>query len=183
VTSHRSLVWIVAACLAVGASLQAQEKPPSPGPIPLKVQIVVARYRGEKKVSSLPYSMIVNASSGSRASLRLGTNLPIPVTTTPKDGPPLTSFQYRSVGINIDCTGTTLEGGRFKLDIDIEDSSVTEESGPRDLAKTAQAPALGSFKFTDSLILKDGQSSELMAATDKLTGDVTKIEVTLTVIK
>jgi hypothetical protein len=49
--------------------------------------------------------------------------------------------------------------------------------------KTNEAPAFQSFNLSDSLILKDGQSSELLAATDKVTGEVTKIDVTLTVIK
>jgi RNA polymerase sigma factor (sigma-70 family) len=37
--------------------------------------------------------------------------------------------------------------------------------------------------FLASLILRDGQTSEFTAATDKITGEVTKIDVTLTVIK
>ena len=182
-TSHRPLVFIVVACLAIGARPQAQEKPAPSGPVPLKVQIVVAQYRGDKKISSIPYTMIVNASGGGRASLRLGARLPIPTTTTTKDGPPVTSYQYQQIGINIDCTGTIMDGGRFKLDINIEDSSVSDGPSSGSVPKTNEVPAFQSFNLSDSLILKDGQSSELLAATDKVTGEVTKIDVTLTVIK
>ena len=40
-----------------------------------------------------------------------------------------------------------------------------------------------SFSLSDSVVLKDGQTSEFVAATDKLTGEVTKIDVTLIVVK
>jgi hypothetical protein len=39
------------------------------------------------------------------------------------------------------------------------------------------------FRTTNQLVLRDGQSSEFTAATDKVTGEVIKATVTLTVIK
>jgi hypothetical protein len=37
------------------------------------VQIVISRFQGERKISSLPYTLSVNANAGTnRASLRMG---------------------------------------------------------------------------------------------------------------
>ena len=178
---HRFALLVVAACLAVAGPLHAQQPPPAPGPVPLKVQIVIARYKGDRKISNIPYSMIVNASTGSKAQLRLGTNLPVATGIVQKDGPQTPSFTYQSIGTNIDCLASVMDTGRFKLDINVEDSSVSE-TGTGGATKL-DVPAFQSFKFSDSIILKDGQSSEFTAATDKITGEVTKIDVTLTVIK
>ena len=45
----------------------------------LRVQILLARYQGEKKISSLPYMLGV-VSNGAKTSLRMGTQLPIATT-------------------------------------------------------------------------------------------------------
>ena len=44
----------LATLLTAGSTLRAQT-PPKPAPIPIKIQIVVTRYDGEKKIASLPY--------------------------------------------------------------------------------------------------------------------------------
>jgi type II/III secretion system protein len=173
------------ACLVLaGADLGAQEKPPI---IPLKVQIVISRYQGEKKVSSLPYMIAVNANLN-KTSLRLGSQVPILSTSfaqaggDSKESKPLQSYQYRQVGTFIDCSAHTLPDGRFQLDITIDDSSVysNERAAP---AAVANVPAFLSFASTNSVILKDGQSMQYTTATDKVTGEVTKVDVTLAVLK
>ena len=190
-TKHRPLIAVITLSLALGCALWAQEKPAPPpaqakaqtsGPVPLKVQIVIARYQGDKKIGSVPYTLTVNASGGGRASLRMSTQIAIPAGATGKDSG---SYQFHSIGTNIDCTATGLDDGRFKLDINIEDSSVYPDvPGAQNVPKAfSDIPAFRSFSLSDSVILKDGQTSEFVAATDKLTGEVTRIDVTLTVVK
>ena len=67
---------------------------------------MIARYQGDKKLASLPYTLVVGT-GGARTRMRMGVDTPIPVTSFvsvragwPK---PPTSFQYRNVGTNIDC--------------------------------------------------------------------------------
>src|SRR5439155_22057251 len=55
--SFRTLLFLAAGIVFVTAGLGAQEKPPI---VPLKVQIVISRYQGEKRVSSLPFTLAVN---------------------------------------------------------------------------------------------------------------------------
>jgi hypothetical protein len=161
----------------------ADEKPITP----VKLQIVLSRYQGEKKVSSLPYTLVINA-NGPKASLRMGSSVPIPSTAFgPRDpggagAVPMVSYQYRDVGISIDCTAASMDDGRFRFELSIDDSSVYGDDSPA--TKLVQgAPSFRSFRVNEQVVLKDGQSREFVAATDKVNGEVTKVEVTLTVVK
>ena len=48
---------------------------------------------------------------------------------------PVTSYTYRSIGTNIDCRPGRVEGGLFKLDLGVSDTSVfIPENSPRPAA-------------------------------------------------
>lgn len=182
----RTLVSLAACVLLADAGLRAQEKPPI---VPLKVQIVISRYQGEKKVSSLPYTLAVNANLN-KTSLRLGSQVPIvaPALTPPaaegKEIKSLQSYQYQNIGTNIDCSAHTLPDGRFQLDITIDDKSVySNEKTPWSSGTVTNVPSFLSFAATNTVILKDGQSMQYTTATDKVTGEVTKVDVSLTVVR
>jgi len=183
----KTMLKIAAGVLALAAvphaATAADEKPITP----VKMQIVISRYQGEKKVSSLPYTLVVNA-NGPKASLRMGSSVPVPSTTFAPREPggaaaaPVTSYQYRDVGINIDCTAASLDDGRFRLELSIDDSSVYPDDSPS--TKLVQgAPSFRSFRIVEQVVLKDAQSREFVAATDKVNGEVTRIEVSLSVVK
>ncbi|MEO5895809.1 MAG: hypothetical protein ABIS06_08930 [Vicinamibacterales bacterium] len=159
--------------------------------VALKVQVVVSRFQGEKKVSSVPYTLAVIANDGDKTSLRMGVDVPVPQTVfqPSKAGEtvsaPITSYNYRSVGTNIDCTAKSTEVGVFKLDMAVSDTSVFLT--PRDGAVTAAAgnglPAFRSFTSSFHMLLKDGQTAQHTTATDAVSGEVLKLDVTLTVLK
>ncbi len=162
------------------AAVAADERPITP----VKLTIVLSRYQGDKKVSSLPYTLVVNA-NGPKASLRMGSSVPIPSMMIKEGTPtaPVTSYQYRDVGINIDCTAASLDDGRFRFDLAIDDSSVYGDDSPAPKAVAQGAPSFRSFRIFEQVVLKDGQSREFIAATDKVNGEVTKLDVSLTVVK
>ena len=180
--------WIVCLCVMLAAPVaRAQESRPE---IPLKVQLVVSRYQGEKKVSSLPYTISVVANDNDKTTLRMGVEVPIPSTvfSPSKEGGaaaiPVTSYNYRSVGTNIDCSARTIEGGVFKLDLAVEDSSVflAEKDAAR-VTNQVSAPSVRRFTSTFNVMLKDGQTVQHTSATDPVSGEVLRIDVTLTVLK
>ena len=137
--------------------------------IPIRVQVTISRFQDEKKTSSLPFMLWVNA-NGEMTYLRNGQNVPIP------KGTPDSSVTYQPVGTNITCRAVA-EGVRFRVSLTIEDSSVVP-------AKTAGGMVtVTSLSTSNSLLLRDGQSAEFVAATDKVTGEVTRIDVTVTALK
>jgi hypothetical protein len=187
--------WILAAAFVAAAFtvIDAQEKTvPAPAPAPsqvraqtgLRVQIVLARYQGEKKISNLPYVLGV-VSNGTKTSLRVGTQLPIATTIINKESP-VSSYSYRDLGTNIDCQAQDAAGGAYNLAITISDSSVQLESQEGSATKKAtvsDVPAFRAFNATFSMLLRDGQTMQYASATDSVSGEVVKIDVTLNVLK
>ena len=82
----------------------AQDKPAvspatsRPG-IPVKIQLVLSRSQGEKKLSSVPYLMWVTAGESRATSLRMGVKIPVY-----SGGDNAGAYNYQDVGTNIDCS-------------------------------------------------------------------------------
>jgi type II secretory pathway component GspD/PulD (secretin) len=191
--------WIFAAVFVAGAltAVDAQEKPvpvqtaaptaSNPGvrsQTGLKVQIVLARYQGEKRISSLPYVLGV-VSNGQKTSLRVGTQLPIALSVK-GDATAVTSYNYRDLGTNIDCSAQDSPGGMYNLAITISDSSVqleAQEGSATKKATVSDVPAFRAFNASFNVLLRDGQTMQYASATDSVSGEVVKIDVTLNVLK
>ena len=174
--SAASLVLVAA--LTAPAVTVAQEKPL----VPLKVQLVVSRHNADKKVSSLPYTLWVSANERRTTAIRMGVQVPVATTVYSKEGVSTPSYSYRDVGTNIDCTATTQADGTFHVAIKLNDSSLSldpKESGPT----LKGIPAFRNFTSDFSLVLKDGQTAQYASATDPLTGETVKVDVTLTVLR
>jgi hypothetical protein len=193
VTKHlQTIVLVFAFALASTVIVRSQEKPVPPAakptaPVtPLKVQVLVSRFQGEKKLSSLPYTLSVNA--GARATLRMGAKVPVMMMMTanmPKDVPQGGPIQYQDVGTSIDCNVSTVQDdGRYRIEITIDDSSVYGDGpNPADSKPAPGNPSFRSFRASDSMALRDGQTAQFTTATDKVSGEIVKVDVTLTVVK
>jgi len=203
--SVRNRLVVIAAVAAIlsitGAhvSVSAQQQPDQKAVkqnIPLEVQVVIARYQGDKRISSLPYVLSLKSSGvstrfapGTGASLRLGSRVPIrtQIVTPATDGKPATttnSVSYENVGMNIDCGATALEDGRYEVTLTINESSVVTDQ--QDLKQTPASdsyPVFRSYQSTNTLFIKDGQTTQFTAATDRVSGEVVRVEVKLTVVK
>jgi hypothetical protein len=165
---------------------QAGSAPKIKAVLPAKVDIVISRFAGEKKTASLPYSLMVNINGQSvgqgRTSIRMGVDVPIGTTTTTRDGVTTTQPSYRNVGTAIDCHANSRDDGMFDVWVNIVDSSVA--MGDARAPARAQDPmAFMSFTTSNNLTLRDGQTLQFTMATDKVTGEVVKVDVTLTVLK
>jgi hypothetical protein len=187
-------VMAIGVVCAPSASAQAQPPAKVKQNIPLELQVVVSRYQGEKRISSLPYVLSLKSSEvaiGFRgpsqgASLRLGSRVPIrqQVVVPAQDGKPATttsSVTYENVGMNIDASASALEDGRFELTLTINESSIITDPG--DIKNTTGNPVFRSYQSTNTLFIKDGQTTQFTAATDRVSAEIVRVEVKLTVIK
>lgn len=185
-------MWLVTAALAAAAlvPVNTQEKIPFDS-IPLRVQLVLSRFDGEKKLSSLPYTLHVNATKENLGRLggvnmRMGVQVPIPSTTISKEGaPPMESYSYRDVGTNIDCYAFPLDDGRYRLHFTLTHNSIysgdlQKAGGPRPIER---APMLRNFTSNFVVALRDGQTTQNTSATDPVSGEVLKVDVTMNVVK
>jgi len=117
----------------------------------------------------MPYTVTLNA--GGHANLRMGARIPVSMTTGPS---------YQDIGTNIDTSAAEVEGGRYSLVITIDDSSVY----PDDPAgATKGSPSFRQFRASNTMVLKNGETGQFTSATDKVTGETVRVDVTLTVIK
>jgi len=209
--ARRSLMTLAAALALAAFSIPggAQEPPkleavkPSDdrpaGGMPgstVRVSLVITRYQGDKKIASLPYTLVVGA-GGTRTRMRMGVDTPIPVTSfvtmSEQGGPkPSTSYQYRNVGTNIDCAvwerGRMSDAGQretvYRLSLSVENSSAFSGPEARVAGGAAEgAPLFRRFETAIDVGLNDGQTVQTIASTDPVTGEVVKIDVTLNVVK
>lgn len=189
----RFLAALVVGVLALAQSGWAQEKtkpPEESKPItPLKVQVVLSEFEGEKKISSLPYVLFVNADDrGGNRETRVRMGIRIPVVVATKDSP--SSLQYLDVGADLDCSAQAAGDGRFRLSGTVRKSSAYS-SGPekRSLdwnpgdAPLSSQPIVRQFSTTLSLLVRDGQTIQSTVATDPVSGRVLKVDVTVNVVK
>jgi len=181
-------------------SAPSSAKPDSLQTIPVRIEVMLTRLQGEKKISSLPFSLLANAadvrSSISTVSIRMGIDVPIGSTTetenrtTPTGGSGATRsteststrVQYRSVGTDIDCYATRLDENRFSVRVSISDSSVYTPEGAGKGFKIEPA-AFRTFSTSNTVVMRDGQTVLFGTGTDKISGETLKIEVTLHVVK
>lgn len=193
----RTILAVLFAILAVGAQpLRSQDKEkPSEGaktadsvrPItPLRIQVVFTEYDGDKKISSLPYSLLVNADDkGPQASFRMG--LRVPIETASNTG--VKQVMYQDIGTNLDGRADKTDDGRFLLKLNVEKSSIYAPGATQKPASvggneiSSVQPVVQQFRSQLNLLIRDGQTIQSTVATDPITGHVLKVDVTLNVIK
>jgi hypothetical protein len=196
-------LFVVALAIVAGGLIPvaAQDKPlpaaaqpaasSSARQIPLKVQLTLMRFMGEKKISSVPYMLGVLTNS-QKTSLRMGVQVPVPVTVfgaKSEGGPasiPQSSYTYRDVGTNIDCQAQDVGNGLFNLVITVDDSTIhldraTEPAEDKKILR--DIPAFRSFRASFAILLRDGQTMQYASATDPISGEVMRIDVALSLAK
>lgn len=153
---------------------------------PLRIQVVFTESEGERKISNLPYTLLVNAQSPDqklqKAAIRMGLRVPVPTSST--------QFQYIEVGTNMDGWAYKLEDGRFALHLNLErSSSYSSTSAGQKTAPGGQneplsvQPTIQQFKTEVDLLMRDGQTTQSTLATDPVSGRVLRVDVTLNVMK
>lgn len=155
--------------------------------VPLKVTVVITRHKSDKAqtlLSRLPFELWVN--TGNASTIRFNSEVPVPTTMLSQDQAtnkttPVTSFTLRSIGTSLTVEAQALADGRFSIPLSIDDSQIL----PTPVDSGGGLPRTGtqSLRTQTTLLLRDGQTVQHSLATDRVTGDVTKVEVTLNVVK
>lgn len=177
---------LTACCAANGA---AQDKPtPSgagQGRTQARVTVVISRQMADKKISSLPY--VFGVTAGEQTNLRMGSDVPIASKAPAGNVVIPQGVSYRSVGTNIDCRLDSLPDGAgvYRMMLAIEDSSVHLDPAQKtgNPAYTADLPSFRTFKTNFFALLRDGQTMQHTSATDPVSGEVMKIDVTMNLLK
>jgi len=168
--------FMVAIPLALTFASVAQAQPQAQSDkIPVKLLVVISTFEGDKKVSSMPYTLMATA-NGNQVSFNSSTNMPIPNGTSG-------GYSYTNVGTNLVCTVAT-EAGSFKVTLNFSDKTVISNKAPAaatsSTAKPLDSPSFHDVSYSSAVNIKDGETKQLISAPDKVTGEILKIDVTLT---
>ena len=161
--------------------------PPPPAPpapssraatIPLRLDIVLSRFQGEKKISSVPYTLFTayGGTGTSSCSLQSGSNVPIP--TGPAADGSEKRYTYQRIGVTISCQIFEVVDGRYRFSISVDESSLADTP-----ASPFGAPVIRSNEMRAAIVLRDGQPQLFSVSTDKVTGETLRGEVTLAILK
>ena len=151
---------------------------PNPG-IVLKVTVNISRWEGEKKVGNSPYVLMVVPSWGERASknvdgdrtsLQMGSEYPLPLGADGK-------VNYKPLGTNITAAAHPVEAGKYNVYVSVQDTQVDRPKPNMGL------PSFQNFRADNRLVMGDGQTIQYSVATDAITGQIVKLDVTLNVVK
>jgi len=181
-------VVLVGALFQPMFQLHAQEKPKAEEhvkvPTPIKVQIVFTELDGDKRVSSMPYSFTVVSDErmGGKYSTSIRTGIRVPIETDGKEQ----KTTYLDIGSNIDCGIETENDSRFHVYLTFERSALYPNKsgeGEKLVTNPGGNPLVRTFRGSENLILKDGQTSENLVSTDPLNGHTVHVSVTINVQK
>jgi hypothetical protein len=90
--------------------------------------------------------------------------------------------QYQEIGTQVDARAAMLPDGRFDVELSVGDSAIATPE--RDAAAgSSTLPVIRSFTSANHLVLRDGQTRQFTAGTDRITGEVVRVDVTLRVVK
>jgi hypothetical protein len=157
----------------------------------LRLQITFIDFDGEKKISSLPYTLHLSANSdpnrklgetekNERSSLRMGLRVPVMTGSAPTAKDP--QFTYVDMGTNIDCQVVNVSDGMYTIEITADRTTAASDNafGPdAAVATVAGDPIFQHFTVDTPVVLRDGQTTTSTIGTDPIGGRVVRMEVTL----
>lgn len=174
-------------------------QPPPPGrergepdPVNIQFKVSVTVEAGGKGPSKRVAILTVSNGTGSafqRGMLRAGNSIPVAqtsLTSRSEDGKespvakPLTSYNYRSVGLNVDIDQATLvSGNRVRASLNVEFSGVDEKMGPG----AGGPPSFPTFSQRIALYLENGKPVLVAQSTDMATGITQMVEVEAKILR
>lgn len=154
---------------------------------PLRIQLLLTEFDGDKKIASMPYSFLVNSAEPGplfheSTKIRDGVRVPVEKTNSGER-------TWTDIGTNIDCWAQPVTENRHKVTIRVDYSAlIIDNNNARSLGVAADKsglilPAVHQVTMEFSPVLKDGQPSEISTVTDPFNGHVFKVSVIATVVK
>ena len=150
----------------------------SAGPaVTIKLVVVLSKYEGDKKISSVPYTL--SLVPGKPGSIRAGSEIPVPTSAFNSTGTQTTtSYTLQQVGSQIDATVNPTADGKYNLTLSVTDRDRTSTNNN---PAVPNVPTFKNMVSSSSAILSNGESIQFTSSTERASNESLKIDVTLTV--
>ena len=111
--------------------------------------------------------------------------MPLPL---PAANAQVTPFTYRSLGTSIDVTAVASSPGKFGLLIAVSESSLQPRDAAGQSKETTELPLQNqpifeNYQSSNTVHVRDGETTQFTASTNRLTGEVVRVEVMVKVVK
>jgi hypothetical protein len=167
-----------------------------PDPVNVRFEVTVESQAGTNAPVRRQAMLTVSNGTGfgmDRAVFRAGNNVAVPSTTftpiatggvadgaTPPAAKPMTSYSYRSVGLNVDVRqAIVIPGNRVRATLSIEFSGVEKEGSPT----AAIPPSFPTFSQSVALYFDSGKPVLIAQSSDPATSASQKVEVKATILR
>ena len=192
-------------CALAGAPATAKAEQASPAvgvgtpeAVQLKVDVVLSRFMGAKKVSAQTYTLMVPAPpapastrdnpvvppQGQSTSLRVGVNAFTGRNSSSigDDGKTSTRPEYQYVGTDVDCRADYKSPGLYRVNLNLTDSSLMSPVNA-DAPLASVAAGVRRFSASNTLSVRDTQTVQFSAGTDPISGETIRVDVTVNAMK
>ncbi len=172
--------FVVMLLASSGVASAQGSKPPAAGDEAagprLKVQFVETRIRADKTTATRPCVLLLHAGEKS-ARVFVGTQLRL--TTSDKRSP---SVVFKNAGTEAQVGVEALSDGRYRLNARYEQYSAPniEPAAPRASDASEDNPVLRVLRGESKLVVSERQTVPFATAVDATTGEVVRVDVTLT---
>ena len=170
-------------------------RPGAEDAVNVKLEVVITYQVGN--AAPVKRSATVTVADQGRGSLRSGTQVAVPETQlssagapvktgdagTPAPVTPVTRFQYRSVGLNVDANRVGIYGNKARLELSVEFSAIDEKSP--ETGKPLVSPSFPTFSQNLTLVLENGKPLVIAQTSDVVDNVVRRqsVEVTATILR
>ncbi len=182
---------VMAAPVAQKPAVPAQQAERAPAPrgvsdaeaANVRVEVTISYQAGN--AAPIRRTATLTVADQGRASIRSGNQVAVPSTTfspAAAGAPgtmPMTSFNYKSVGLNVDANNVYIQGNRAKMNLNVEFSAIDDKTA------ASTPPSFPTFSQSMSLVLESGKPLIVGQSSDVVDGVERKqtVEVKATILR
>jgi hypothetical protein len=149
----------------------------SPEPVNVKVEVTISYQVGTQP--PLKRTAVLTVADHGSGFLRVGNQVAVPSTSftpatpvkadggpTPSSPGPVTSFNYRNVGLNLDVRTLEVWGTRARMTLGVEFSAIDEKTADPGASGATRPPSFPTFSQSLSLVCESGKPVVVAQSSD-----------------
>ncbi len=159
---------------ATTAAQAAQPESRAPFPPNVRVDVTITDQGGP---NGTPIKKTISVTGSRTSSVRSGVNVPVPTTSMPSAGAPVTSYNYKTMGLSLDVRSVEVRDNKIRLLLVVEYSPLDETE--KNSAALATPVSYSNFSQSFDVVLEDGKPIMAAQTSDPVPSRDRKLSVEL----